>query len=147
MNIRNLAVSAVLFALALVSSSATALTMNQFASICESTNTACSEHPILQAYVGGALDLVAMLDEETDYLAEVYCKPAKELFDVPAIIRYMETQQAQYLNKNAMLVVIRYLEEQGGCLRKGEVDELASRCAAHSPFTLTFISIPSAQRF
>lgn len=115
MNIRKLAASAVLIALPLISSSATALTMKQFASICESASTSCSEHPILQAYVGGALDLVAMLDEETEYLAEVYCKPAKELFDVPAIIRYMETQQTQTLDKNAMLLVIRYLEEQGGC--------------------------------
>ncbi|MCH9693486.1 MAG: hypothetical protein K0U72_03160 [Gammaproteobacteria bacterium] len=115
MNLQNMAVAAVLIALSLMSSPATALTMNQFASICESGDVECSEHPILNAYVGGALDLIAMLDEETDYLAEVYCKPTKELFDVPAIIRYMETQQTQYADKNAMLVVIRYFEEHGGC--------------------------------
>lgn len=115
MNLGSIATATVLIASFLTSSPATALTMNQFASICESGEADCSEHPILRAYVGGALDLIAMLDEETDYLAEVYCKPTKELFDVPAIIRYMETQQTQYADKNAMLVVIRYFEEHGGC--------------------------------
>lgn len=97
------------------SATASALTMNQFIGICESAAGECSEHPILSAYVGGALDLVAMLDEETDYLADVYCKRPEELFDVPTIIRYMEAQHAAYADKNAMLVLIRYLEEHGGC--------------------------------
>lgn len=115
MNHRNLAATAVLIASSLLSSPATALTMNQFASVCESAGAQCSEQPFLQAYVGGALDLIAMLDEETDYLAEVYCKPTEELFDVSTIIRYMETKKTEYADKNAMLVVIRYFEERGGC--------------------------------
>jgi hypothetical protein len=89
--------------------------MAQFSSICESAGLECSEHPVLQAYVGGALDLIAMLDEETDYLDTVYCKEPKELFDVPAIIRYMEGHQEEYADRNAMLILIRYLEEFGGC--------------------------------
>ena len=109
------AVVAVLIASFAMPGAASALTMNQFVSICESAEIACSEHPVLTAYVGGALDLIAMLDEETDYLADVYCKPPRDLFDVPAIIRYMETRQAEYANRNAMLVLIRYLEEHGGC--------------------------------
>ena len=94
---------------------ANALTMEQFAAICASGNTECSEHPILQAYVGGALDLIAMLDEETDYLGEVYCVKPSNLFDVLSIIRFMEAHRADYANSNAMLLLIRYLEENGGC--------------------------------
>lgn len=115
MSFRNRSVTAVLAASLVVSGTASALTMNQFISICESADKECSEHPILNAYVGGALDLVAMLDEETDYLADIYCKPPAELFNVPAIIRYMEIQQTDYADRNAMLVLIRYLEEHGGC--------------------------------
>jgi len=105
-----------LFSAALaVSGTASALTMNQFIRICEAAGKECSEHPVLNAYVGGALDLIAMLDEETDYLADVYCEPPETLFDVPAIIRYMETHRSEYATRNAMLVLIRYLEEHGGC--------------------------------
>ena len=115
MSPKSLGVSAVLIVSLAMPGVAPALTMNQFVSICESAETACSEHPLLHAYVGGALDLIAMLDEETDYLADVYCKPPRELFDVPAIIRYMEARQTDYANRNAMLLLIRYLEEHGGC--------------------------------
>lgn len=113
MNLTRTTRCAVLIALIGLAGPASALTMDQFSSICR--ETPCSEHPILNAYVGGALDLIAMLDEETDYLGEVYCKPAKTLFDVPAIIRYMETRQREYADRNAMLVLIRYLEEHGDC--------------------------------
>lgn len=94
---------------------ATALTMEQFSSICKSSPGKCSDHPTLQAYVGGALDLLATLDERTDYLQKVYCKAPVELFDVPAIIRFMEQRSEQYRSDNAMLVLIRYFEERGGC--------------------------------
>ena len=115
MNIRGMVLCTALVALSAIPGPASALTLNQFVSVCESSGQECSEHPLLNAYVGGALDLIAMLDEETDYLAEVYCRPAKELFDVPAIIRYMEKYRTEYADKNAMLVVIRYFEEHGGC--------------------------------
>ena len=94
---------------------ASALTMGQVASICNAGPSECSKHPLIQAYVGGALDLIATLDEATDYLDDIYCKPPAELFDVPAIIRYMRKNEAAYTDRNAMLLVIRYLEEQGGC--------------------------------
>jgi hypothetical protein len=94
---------------------ASALTTEQFVAICDSSQVACSEHPLLQAYVGGALDLIAVLDEETDYLSEVYCGKPDKLFDVPTIIRYIEAHRDSYADKNAMLLVVRYLEERGGC--------------------------------
>ncbi|MEO1245950.1 MAG: hypothetical protein AAFX56_09745 [Pseudomonadota bacterium] len=115
MKLRSMVMTTVLIGSFLMSGPAPALTMNQFVSICEAAGRECSEHPLLNAYVGGALDLIAMLDEETDYLSEVYCKPTKELFDVPEIIRYMEIRRTEYADRNAMLVLIRYLEEQGGC--------------------------------
>lgn len=96
-------------------SSAAALTMDEFSKICRSSPGKCSDHPILQAYVGGALDLLASLDEKTDYLTKLYCKEPKQLFDVPAIIRFMEQRSAQYASDNAMLLAVRYFEEQGGC--------------------------------
>ncbi len=92
-----------------------ALTMGHFVEICDSTPGECSNHPILQAYVGGALDLLAALDEETEYLDTLYCKEPQELFDVPTIIRFMQEHQEGYAKRNAMLLVIRYFEENGGC--------------------------------
>lgn len=94
---------------------ASALTMEEFSKICESSPGACSDHPVLQAYVGGALDLLATLDEETDYLEKLYCREPKEIFDVSAIIRFMQEHGEQYGKRNAMLLLVRYFEEDGGC--------------------------------
>lgn len=114
MHIRILAI-VILGLCSLHSTNALALTMGQFSSICDSASAKCSEHPILQAYVGGALDLLATLDEETDYLDSLYCKEQKELFDVSAIIRFMHTHREEYASRNAMQLVVRYFEENGGC--------------------------------
>jgi len=112
MNARLLATALLL---TLYATSATALTMKQVSDICHSSADECSDHPIIRAYVGGALDLLATLDERTDYLGKVYCKKPKELFDVTAIIRFMELRREQYASDNAMLVLVRYFEEHGGC--------------------------------
>jgi len=104
-----------LITLLLYPPTAAALTMKQFSDICHSSSSECSDHPIIQAYVGGALDLLATLDEQTDYLGQVYCKETKTLFDVSAIIRFMEQRSEQYTTDNAMLVLVRYFEEHGGC--------------------------------
>ena len=95
----------------------TALTMTQFAEICHSSAGNCGDHPILQAYVGGALDLLATLDEQTEYLEPMYCKAPKELFDVPEIIQFMMQRAKPFAADNAMLVLIRYFEEHGACER------------------------------
>jgi len=115
MKARFLVTTLVTLILTLHAPSATALTMKQISDICHSSPGKCSDHPIVRAYVGGALDLIATLDERTDYLKKVYCKKPKELFDVPAIIRYMEQRSKQYAKDNAMLVLVRYFEEHGGC--------------------------------
>ena len=94
---------------------AEALRVAEFMAICEQAGQECEKIPILNAYVGGALDLVAMLHEETDYIEPIYCKDPKLLFDVPAIIRFVEKNQAGNEEKNAMLLVIRFLEAYGGC--------------------------------
>lgn len=115
MGLRYFALVAIVATFLMFPCGASALTMDQFTAICNSGQEDCSENPILQAYVGGALDLIAMLDEETDYLTEVYCMKPAELFDVAAIIRFMDKYRKAYATRNAMLLVIRYLEEQGGC--------------------------------
>ena len=115
MNIRLLVTAFVTLLLPLHVPSASALTMKQFSDICHSSPEECIDHPIPQAYVGGALDLLATLDERTDYLKKVYCKDPKELFDVPTIIRFMAQRSEQYAKDNAMLVLVRYFEERGGC--------------------------------
>jgi len=115
MNIRLLASSLMLLFLSLFSSSTLALTMKQLSDLCHSSSDECSNLPVIQAYVGGALDLLATLDERTDYLGKMYCKEPKELFDVPTIIHFMESRSDQYAMDNAMLVLVRYFEEHGGC--------------------------------
>jgi hypothetical protein len=97
--------------------SASALTMRQFAAACDAYASDCSTHPTLQAYVGGALDLLATLDEQTNYLTPLYCTDPQGLFDVPAIIEYMQRYSEQYAADNAMLALVRYFEEHGGCKR------------------------------
>lgn len=97
------------------SNNASALTMVEFTAICDSTEKPCAEHPIIQAYVGGSLDLIAVLDEETEYLEKIYCKDPSDLFDVTRIIEFMESHQTEYANKNSMLLVVRYFEQNSGC--------------------------------
>lgn len=102
-------------ALFLHSPNAAALTMGQFSAICDSAPGECSDHPTLQAYVGGALDLIATLDEQTEYLDTLYCETPQTLFDVPRIIRFMEEHSEGYADRNAMLLFVRYFEVNGGC--------------------------------
>ncbi|MEO0436936.1 MAG: hypothetical protein AAF098_08515 [Pseudomonadota bacterium] len=104
----------ILFALAFGQQSF-ALTAQEFFTICASAEMPCAEHPILQAYVGGALDLMATLDEKTPYLEAPYCRPAKELFIVADVVEYMHANLKAYAGENAMLLLIRYLEDRGAC--------------------------------
>lgn len=101
--------------LSLCSPSGFALTVEQFSNICDATPGDCSNHPTLQAYVGGALDLLATLDEETEYLSKIYCQEPNALFDVAAIIRFMQDHSEGYAQQNAMLLFVRYFEVNGGC--------------------------------
>jgi len=99
--------------------SASALTMGEFSDICQSAPVSCTEHPMIRAYVGGALDLLATLDEQTGYLDEIYCVDPSELFDVSTIIGFMARYREAYETRNAMLVLVRYLEQNGGCEADG----------------------------
>lgn len=92
-----------------------AMTIGEFASICNSSNTPCQDMPFIQAYIGGALDLLAMLDEETDYLEPIYCAPKPELFRTTPIINYVLVHKNDRPTRNAMMLLIQYLEEKGGC--------------------------------
>lgn len=95
--------------------SASALTATQFQSICAASKSPCSDNPVIQAYVGGSLDLLAVLTEETVYLERIYCEDASSLFDVAKIIEYIQTHHQEYAEKNAMLLVVRYFEKHGEC--------------------------------
>ncbi len=101
--------------LALQAFDANALTMRQFSQICASVPNDCDNHPIIRAYVGGALDLLATLDEKTDYLARIYCREPAEIFDVSAIIQFMKDKDEQFAAENAMLVFLQYFRKHGGC--------------------------------
>lgn len=96
-----------------------ALKLSEFASMCETLGSSsagsCSSHPVIQAYVGGALDLIATLDENTDYLSKIYCRDASELFDVAKIVDYMLQAPDDEGDSNAMLRVVRFLEDEGKC--------------------------------
>ena len=105
----------ILLLLLCISQTAYGLTHAGVKEICDASPVACEQHPILQAYVGGALDLVATLDEQTDYLAPVYCKHPSELFDVPAMIQHILNAESRQPDDNAMLSVIDYLVTFGGC--------------------------------
>lgn len=115
MNIKKLMLTILFATTGMASGLTMAMTTAEFVGVCQLSEVSCSEHPLLQAYVGGALDLIAVLDEETEYLGEVYCKSPAKLFDVPAIISYIETKYAELADQNAMLALVRYFEEQGGC--------------------------------
>ena len=115
MKIRLFVATLIFLLLLLQASGAAALTMKQFSDACHASPGECSNHPVIRAYVGGALDLLATLDERTDYLEKLYCQKPKELFDMPAIIHFMMQQGEHYATDNAMLVLVRYFEEHGGC--------------------------------
>jgi len=91
------------------------LSVQQFSEICRSGTVKCSDDPVMHAYVGGALDLLATLQEETGYLEKIYCKAPLALFDVPTIIGFMEERAGVDDQRNAMLLFIDYFEQQGGC--------------------------------
>ena len=94
---------------------AEALTVSGFMDMCRQSGRPREEVPILQAYVGGALDLIAVLHEQTDYIEPVYCKDPRVLFDVAAIIGFIEDHSEGNETSNAMLLVVRFLEQYGGC--------------------------------
>lgn len=94
---------------------ASALTIEQFSDICVSGPGECSDHPVLRAYVGGALDMIATLNDETGHLDTLYCTVSEELFDVSAIITFMVARRGEYATRNAMAPMIRYFEVNGGC--------------------------------
>lgn len=96
---------------------ASAMTIEEFNSICNSATIPCHDIPFMQAYIGGALDLLAMLDEETDYLESLYCAPKQELLATTPIINYVLEHKSERPARNAMMLLIQYLEEKGGCSR------------------------------
>jgi hypothetical protein len=108
-------ISLVVTFMTFINSKAHALSIDQFKAICSSSTQTCVEHPLLQAYVGGALDMVASLTEQTSYLKPFYCREPQDIFDVPSIISYMLTEPYVNGDHNARVLVIRYIEVKGAC--------------------------------
>ena len=113
--IRHGAVFVTLAALLLTPVRSNALSVDDLLDGCAQAGAPCKELPWAQAYIGGALDLIAMLDEETDYLGQVYCKTPGEISDVPGILAFIEQHRKGNGDKNAMMLVIRFFETYGGC--------------------------------
>lgn len=113
--IRSLFTASALAGLLFAPTTALPLTTEQFLTICETAPGHCVEHGVLNAYIGGALDLLATLDEQTPYLETLYCHSPQLLFDVEAIIDFMKAHRDGYEDRNAMLLLVRYFEAHGGC--------------------------------
>lgn len=114
MKLNSLYIKSILIAILIFSSQVSALTVSEFKAICKSSLVECKEHPLLQAYVGGALDVLVVLKEETQYLEKIYCEDTSVLFNFKKIITFMEQSQEKATN-NAMLVLVKYLERNSGC--------------------------------
>jgi len=99
----------------LITKEAKALTVQQFVNICQQGEIECHKQPILQSYVGGALDMIAVLQESNALLTKVYCKKPKVLFGVRQIINFILNNSDTDKSKNTMLLVVRYLTKQGAC--------------------------------
>ena len=90
-----------------------ALTLNQFQKICTSSPMPCDSNPMLQAYIGGSFDTLAVLNEQIGTTPRLYCIPGDELFDVNKTIQYLASAEGN--EHNAMLMVLKYVRERGKC--------------------------------
>lgn len=99
----------------LAANSVAALTVQEFKQICLTQEADCEEHPAINAYIGGGLDLLASLQEETEYLQRLYCGQPDTLFDAKKIIQFIEQSSKEFEQQNAMLRLVAYFEQQGGC--------------------------------
>lgn len=115
MGLRSYRHMAFLCLILMYSGNAFSLTIQQFSELCHSSDGQCSANPAINAYIGGAVDLLATLQERTDYIEKLYCKESAHLFDVPTIIAFMERQAGIADQANAMLLFIEYFEQNGGC--------------------------------
>ena len=118
MKIKNTTILIFLSYLFFFTEAAFAITVQEFKLICNASNTekiSCDEHPMINAYIGGGLDLVASLDEGTKYLGKLYCEQPETLFDVKTIIRFIERSKQEYDNQNAMFRLVAYLEQHSNC--------------------------------
>lgn len=96
------------------------LTSAQFAKMCAHHPQPCDQHPIAQAYVGGALDLLATLQEQTPYLEKLYCAETQDVFVMADIIAFMQQYAEEHGDRNAMMALVMYFEKNGGCRARSQ---------------------------
>lgn len=99
------------------SSSSSALTTKELLKVCGLKNQPCHTLPFANAYIGGALDLLGTLQENEQLNLQFSCASPNKLFKVKRILDYIEENQISnenqrfYEDKNAMTLVIKYMEE------------------------------------
>lgn len=106
-----------LAALFFTSAPGSALTTKELLKVCSLKNQPCYTLPFANAYIGGALDLLGKLQENEQLNIQFSCTSPNKLFKVKRILDYIEENQHFYAYKNAMTLVIKYMEEEG-CVEK-----------------------------
>lgn len=103
---------ALLIFLFLTSGQSSALTTKELLNVCYLNSQPCHALPFANAYIGGALDLLGALNENELLNIELSCASSTQIFNVKRILKYMEANQNTYEDKNAMLLLIKYLKEE-----------------------------------
>lgn len=96
-------------------SSAHSLTVQEVQSICSQQTTLCADNLVIQAYIGGGLDMLASLYEHEVLHGVRFCKSPQALFDVTNIINFLLTLEGGARAQNAMRQVTTYLQGESGC--------------------------------
>ena len=114
--VKRVATIGVLVALLALAGRAQALRTGEFLALCGDVLAACAEQPVVQLYLGGALDALALVNETASARKQpLYCLPERQLFDMSRIVAHVVANRRKFEDKNAMTGVIDYLRAYGGC--------------------------------
>jgi hypothetical protein len=101
----------------LASAPVSALSIADFHHWCNQTpSVQCHDLVPVQAYVGGALDAIGLLQAEQQFVKPLFCKKPQDLFQLPAIIDFMNANAKPDDKRNAIVLVVEYLAVNGGCV-------------------------------
>ncbi len=92
-----------------------ALTTWEFLQLCDDTAGACAEQPVVQLYLGGAMDALAVVNETALQKRPLYCLPERQLFDMHRIFAHIAENQQRFRQRNVMHAMLDYLRLHGGC--------------------------------
>jgi len=100
---------------AMITAPTHALTLAQFNAICADQPVPCTQHPALHAYIGGAIDLLVAMRQNSDYLSPMTCALTPQHLDVNTIITFMTEYEPQSPERDAMAVLLEYLQAELPC--------------------------------